>query len=77
MRGLAGGIFRGRGPKANGCRKSLRNNVKEDLQTIVYFEEVVARGGIEPPTQRFSVFRSTTELPGHPIFDLSSAAADY
>ena len=26
---------------------------------------MVARGGIEPPTQRFSVFRSTTELPGH------------
>ena len=38
---------------------------------------MVARGGIEPPTQRFSVFRSTTELPGHTIFSLSSAAADY
>ena len=30
----------------------------------------MARGGIEPPTQRFSVPRSTTELPGHFEFAL-------
>jgi hypothetical protein len=37
---------------------------------------MVARGRIELPTQRFSVFRSTTELPGHEIFSLSSRSAE-
>ena len=32
---------------------------------VFLYTKLVARGGIEPPTQRFSVFRSTTELPGH------------
>ena len=39
MRGgeVGGGYFMGRDPKANGCWKSFRNNVKEDLQIVVCF----------------------------------------
>ena len=68
----------GGGAKLGGMLEGLKETVGIDLKELIAKKNgkgprpqqgakkiVVARGGIEPPTQRFSVFRSTTELPGH------------
>ena len=46
--------------------KSLRRVSSDFISAkFIVFNVLVPRGGIEPPTQGFSILRSTTELPRH------------
>ena len=64
--GREGGEYSvGQRPQSKRMLKKEIRRGETNSKAEACFGEVVARGGIEPPTQRFSVFRSTTELPGH------------
>ena len=69
------GYFSGLGPQI--VQKLKKEILKEAHLQIGAQFGVVARGGIEPPTQGFSVLRSTTELPGHLFLVLRPALRDY